>query len=109
MAPGEPGRSGRDREADTGIIHLPAHALGMLAADAPRRCMPKWLGLPGSGAPAALEIPATETEPPQVSGTCMAQIQWHRTIRTTAGVAQSLCWSLEDDFRLRWREERSRG
>ena len=30
-------------------------------------------------------------------------------IRTTAGVAQSLCWSLEDDFRLRSRGERSRG
>jgi hypothetical protein len=39
------------------------------------RCVPKWLGLPGRRTPAAAEIPAAETEPPQVSGQLVAQIQ----------------------------------
>ena len=39
------------------------------------RCVPKWLGLPRRRAPAAAEIPAAETEPPQVSSLPVAQIQ----------------------------------
>lgn len=69
-----------DREADTGVIYLAAHVLGVLAADASHRCVPKWLGLPGRRAPAAPEIPAAETEPPQVNDQLVAQIQWHRTL-----------------------------
>jgi hypothetical protein len=39
----------------------------------------KWLRSTGKRTPATLKALATETEPPQVSGLPVAQIQWHRT------------------------------
>jgi hypothetical protein len=60
-------------------VQLAAHALGVLAADAPRHRVPKWLRFTGKPAPATLKALATETEPPQVSSLVVAQIQWQRT------------------------------
>ena len=56
------------------------HALGVLAADAPRHCVPKWLRFTGKPASATLKALAAETEPPQVSSLVVAQIQWQRTL-----------------------------
>ena len=62
-------------------MQLAAHALGVLAADAPRHRVPKWLRFTGKPAPATLKALAPETEPPQVSSLVVAQIQWQRTGR----------------------------
>ena len=49
------------------------------AADALRHCVPKWLRFADKQAPATLKALAAETEPPQVSGLVVAQIQWQGT------------------------------
>jgi hypothetical protein len=41
--------------------------------------MAKWLRFSGRPALATIQGPATQTEPPQVSGLPVAQIQWQRT------------------------------
>jgi hypothetical protein len=44
--------------------------------------MTRWLRFSGSPAPATIQDPATQTEPSQVSGLSVAQIQCHRTSET---------------------------
>lgn len=53
--------------------------------------MAKRLRSSGKRAPASHKALAIETEPPQVSGLAVAQIQWHRT---------SMSWILDAHLRL---------
>ena len=59
--------------------------------------MAKWLRFGGRPAPAALQGPATQTEPPQIRGLPVAQVQRQRTMACQIGESAAIVGTVSGD------------